>query len=599
MQLLPYGLLAAWCVLGMATTTAFFRSRGALLRLLFAGLWLAAPLLAWTRVTEICADQPGPAGAAVGGIVFAALVAFRFGRPAQSRQKSLRPNLLANASHPSVSSDKRGRRIGVLIVAYNAITTVSAVLKRIPPDVWEMIEEVAVFDDASPDETYEVALGHKALFGREKLTIVRNDKNLGYGGNQTRGYQYFMDKGFDVVIMLHGDGQYAPEVLAHLYAPLVAGEADAVFGSRMMPDYGGPLQGGMPLYKYLGNRVLTGFANWFLGMKMTEFHSGYRAYSLHALKEIDFSQMTNDFHFDTQIIIKLQHQGFRLKEVPIPTYYGDEICYVNGMKYAKDVFKAVIRYRRAVLGLAKAPEYAEYHVHYALKESKHSSHDYLRRLAGRDHDILEIGCGEGFLSAKIAEQDNRVVGIDLLAQPQRRDRMQDYHQADLDAGLGATLDALEDRRFDRILFADVLEHLRYPEQMLRDCRGLLKSNGCIVVSVPNVANITVRLALLFGRFEYADRGILDRTHVRFFTRGSARRWLQANGFEVVQTKMTVMPLELAFGLSPKNPLMVVLNRTLRLATICLPGLFGYQTILVARPTAAAVQKGDATMPLAA
>jgi glycosyltransferase involved in cell wall biosynthesis len=126
-------------------------------------------------------------------------------------------------------------RIGVLVVAYNALTTLSAVLKRIPKDVWDNIAEVAVFDDASKDETYELAVGYKAVFGADKLTIFRNEENLGYGGNQKRGYQYFIAKAFDVVVMLHGDGQYAPEILAHLYTPLIAGQADAVFGSRMMP----------------------------------------------------------------------------------------------------------------------------------------------------------------------------------------------------------------------------------------------------------------------------------------------------------------------------------------------------------------------------
>ncbi len=520
---------------------------------------------------------------ALAGMAIVTLLRFRKAKP-KKRALPFQLGLSSGASAPrSASSDSRGQRIGVLVVAYNAVTTLSAVLKRIPPDVWERIEEVAVFDDASPDETYELAVGHKAIFGRDKLTIIRNDKNLGYGGNQKCGYRYFMDKGFDVVIMVHGDGQYAPEILAHMYAPIVSGEADAVLGSRMMSDYGGPLKGGMPLYKFVGNRILTGFANWALGMRLTEFHSGYRAYNLRALRQLDFSEMTDDFHFDTQIIIKLQHQGFRIHETPIPTYYGNEICYVNGMKYAKDVFKSVMRYRRTVLGLTKAPEYAEYYVHYALKESQHSSHDYLRRLAGTDHDILEIGCGEGFLSERLVQQGNRVVGIDLLDKPLHRQCMAHYYHADLDQGLGHTRSALGSARFDRILFADVLEHLRFSDQMLADCKSLLKPNGSIVVSVPNVANITIRLALLFGRFEYADRGILDRTHVRFFTRSSAKRWLEANGFELLETRMTVMPLELALGISPRNPFMVALNRCLRAATVCLPGLLGYQTVLVARP----------------
>jgi 2-polyprenyl-3-methyl-5-hydroxy-6-metoxy-1,4-benzoquinol methylase len=393
---------------------------------------------------------------------------------------------------------------------------------------------------------------------------------------------YFLDKGFDVVVLLHGDGQYAPEILSHMYAPIVAGEADAVFGSRMMKAYGGALKGGMPLYKYVGNRILTFFENAALGMHLTEFHSGYRAYSLDALRQINLSNMTNDFHFDTEIIIKLHHQGFRIKETPIPTYYGDEICYVNGMKYARDVARSVARYHRTVRSLDKAPEYEEYFVHYPLKESKYSSHYYFMQLVGNGNSVLDIGCGEGFFAARIAQKGNRVVGIDQLPTAKCADQMQQYISADLDRGLAEAQAQLEGQRFDRVLLQDVLEHLRAPEDLLRDCRPLLKPHGLLLVSVPNVANIFVRLSLLFGRFEYAQRGILDKTHVRFFTRRSARMMLEQQGYTVIGERATVIPIELAFGASAKNPLMRLMNRTLAMLTRIWPGLFGYQMIFMVR-----------------
>jgi 2-polyprenyl-3-methyl-5-hydroxy-6-metoxy-1,4-benzoquinol methylase len=491
------------------------------------------------------------------------------------------PGLTAPARLPR--GDQRRPRIGILVVAYNALTTLSSVLKRIPADVWANIEEVAVFDDASRDETYEVAVGYKAVFGQDKLTIYKNEKNLGYGGNQKRGYEYFISKGFDIVVMLHGDGQYAPEVLAHLYTPLLAGQADAVFGSRMLPDYGGPLKGGMPLYKFVGNKILSAYANVALGLRLSEFHSGYRAYNLHALRRIDLSQMTDDFHFDTEIIIKLRHQGFRIVEVPIPTYYGTEICYVNGLKYARNVVRALGRYRRCVRGTHSYPEFAEYVPHYPLKESACSSHHYCLRLAGRDNDILDVGCGEGHLAEKLRRKGNRVVGVDLLAEPKCAAALTRYVQADLDQGLGAALPALRGQKFDLVLLQDVLEHLRAPGRLLRDCLPLLKPNGRIVVSLPNVANLTVRLGLLFGRFEYARRGILDETHLRFYTRRSARRLVEEAGYEVLEQHITVMPIELALRRSPRHLLMRAANRTLALLTALMPSLFGYQSLFVARP----------------
>lgn len=476
-----------------------------------------------------------------------------------------------------------GKRIGVLIVAYNAVTTLVKVLQRIPAQVWDNVAEVVVFDDASQDSTYELAVGYKELSANTKFHVIKNEKNLGYGGNQKAGYQYFMERGFDIVVLLHGDGQYAPEVLSHLYHPLVTGEADAVFGTRMMQDYGGPLKGGMPFYKYLGNRVLTIFENFSLGMNLTEFHSGYRAYNLHALRQIDFSQMTDNFHFDTEIIIKLNHQGYRIKEVPIPTYYGTEICYVNGMKYAKDVARAVYRYQRTRQSVACFPEFREYFTHYPVKTSKYSSHYWFLQLAGRNQEILDCGCGEGFFAVELAKQGNRISGVDALTYPANGSVFHRYVQADLSRGLADAFDQIGDGQFDRVLLMDVLEHLPRPELLLHDCHRMVKSNGQLLVSVPNVANISVRFQLLFGRFEYTKRGILDETHVRFFTRKTARRMLEAAGYRILRERSTVIPIELALGLPAENPFMKLCNGLLAGLTSLLPNLFGYQHILIAVP----------------
>jgi len=479
-------------------------------------------------------------------------------------------------------ADNQGKRIGILIVAYNAVTTLGPVLRRIPSRVWMNVEEVVVFDDASQDSTYQLAVGYQVLSEAKKLKVIQNLNNLGYGGNQKAGYRYFMERGFDVVVLLHGDGQYAPEILARLYHPLVMGHADAVFGSRMLPDYGGPLKGGMPLYKYVGNRILTFFENRALGLNLSEFHSGYRAYSLAAIRQIDLTRMTDDFHFDTEIIIKLGHQGFCIKEVPIPTYYGKEICYVNGLRYARNVARAVYRYRRTRASIKCFPEFQEYFVHYPPKESKYSSHYYFQMLAGKNNDVLDLGCGNGFMAEKLAFQGNRVVGMDLLPEPILRNVFQDYISVDLRQGLQGVIGQLGGKEFDKVLLMDVLEHLPQPERLLQDCHAVLKSNGQLLVSVPNIANITVRLLLLAGRFDYTERGILDRTHFRFFTRVSIRRLLEQNGYQIVHSFTTVMPLELSLGLRAHNSLMKLANRLLAVATGLLPNLFGYQCVLVAR-----------------
>jgi 2-polyprenyl-3-methyl-5-hydroxy-6-metoxy-1,4-benzoquinol methylase len=175
-----------------------------------------------------------------------------------------------------------------------------------------------------------------------------------------------------------------------------------------------------------------------------------------------------------------------------------------------------------------------------------------------------------------------VVGVDSLPEASQKDALEQYFSADLDDA-GGILHQLNGRRFDRVLLLDVLEHLVRPEQLLAQAKAALNGNGCLVVSLPNVAHLAVRLNLLLGRFNYAERGILDRTHLRFFTRKTARRFLEENGFEILEARATVTPIELVFGLAPSKPLMRALNAFHAILTALLPGLMGYQFVFLARP----------------
>jgi glycosyltransferase involved in cell wall biosynthesis len=244
-------------------------------------------------------------------------------------------------------------RIGVLVVAYNAITTLAHTLDRIPPKVMDRLDGVFVFDDHSSDNTYEAALRYKDERGFHKLSVFHNERNLRYGGNQKRGFRHAIEQGYDIVVLLHGDGQYAPEVMDRVYGPIEHGEADMVMGSRMMPGCR-PLHGGMPLYKFVGNRILTFAENVALGTSLAEFHSGYRAYSCRALASLALDRCSNEWQFDTEIIIRLLEQNARIVETPIPTYYGDEICRVNGMAYAYRCMESVVKYRLRRAGLLRA-----------------------------------------------------------------------------------------------------------------------------------------------------------------------------------------------------------------------------------------------------
>ncbi|MDP9174580.1 MAG: glycosyltransferase family 2 protein [Planctomycetota bacterium] len=238
------------------------------------------------------------------------------------------------------------KKIGVLVVAYNAQATLRDVLLRIPPEVSNKISEIFVFDDASQDETYKIGVECQQELHEGKLSIFRNPVNLMYGGNQQKGYKYAISRGLDIVVLLHGDGQYAPEVMQELLTPLENNQADMVMGSRMMVK-GAALRGNMPTYKYVGNRILTTIENRLIGTNLSEFHSGYRAYSVSALRSISLEALTTNWHFDTQIILEFLKRGYRINEVPIPTYYGDEICYVNGIPYAWNCIRETMHYAYA------------------------------------------------------------------------------------------------------------------------------------------------------------------------------------------------------------------------------------------------------------
>jgi glycosyltransferase involved in cell wall biosynthesis len=236
-------------------------------------------------------------------------------------------------------------KIVILVVAYNAEETLKSVLDRIPESFVPSISVVLVCDDASTDGTSDTASEYRST-SKLPISVVTHQSNRGYGGNQKFGYQWAIDNNMDIVILLHGDGQYAPEELPRMAASLVDGSADVVFGSRML-NRQNARKGGMPLYKYVGNICLTATQNWLAGTSLSEWHSGYRAYRVSSLRGIDFQKNSNEFDFDTQIILQMIATEQRIAEIEIPTFYGDEISHVNSVKYGLQILAHTIRFRIA------------------------------------------------------------------------------------------------------------------------------------------------------------------------------------------------------------------------------------------------------------
>ncbi|MGQ9733172.1 MAG: glycosyltransferase, partial [Candidatus Zipacnadales bacterium] len=466
-------------------------------------------------------------------------------------------------------------KIAILVVAYNAKDTLQQVLARIPSHVWDGVAEVVVFDDASVDLTYETGVAYKERTSEGKLSIFRNERNLGYGGNQKRGYTYCLRKGYDVVVLLHGDGQYAPEVMDQLLEALDTEQADAVFGSRMMVK-GAARRGGMPLYKYIGNKVLTWFENRVMRTRLSEFHSGYRVYRCAALAQVPYELNTDDFHFDTQIIIQFVERGLKIVEVPIPTFYGDEICYVNGLKYALYCACSVLRYRLHKWGLIYEPRYDVNPQKYVYHATPASAHGQVLTIVKPGSQVLVVGCGPGYFVERLREHGCQVIGLHRQPREPAYERWGRIRACDQEASWPSEI---REKQFDVVILADLLEHLCDPERALAQARAALRPKGQVIVWVPNAVNLYVRLNVLLGRFEYAERGILDRNHLRFFTRSSVQRMLKAVGLRVLRTSVTPMPFASIHPPGKAPWLARAAERLAHWAAIVWPGMFAYQFVL--------------------
>ena len=226
----------------------------------------------------------------------------------------------------------------ITMPAYKAARTIEKTYLEIPEDSYD---KVLVVDDASPDDTVAVA-------ERLGIEIRRHPENRGYGGNQKTCYDWALEEGADVVVLLHPDYQYAPQRVPALIEPIIAGRADFTFGSRFA-DGGKPMDGGMPLYRFIGNRLTTSIENLALGTSFSELHSGMKAYSRRFLGLIGYHDFSDRFVFDSQLLIRAVVLGFRIEEVTIETRYAEESSSVDipsSMRYIAETLGELYRARR-------------------------------------------------------------------------------------------------------------------------------------------------------------------------------------------------------------------------------------------------------------
>jgi len=482
----------------------------------------------------------------------------------------------------AVVASQHKKKVLIFIVCYKAEASIESVLDRIPKVLWVskgFYTETLIIDDQSPDRTFYVAVDYARRHPEWNLTVLYNPRNQGYGGNQKIGYCYAVKNGFDVVVLLHGDGQYAPEYLAQMIQPILDGEAEVVFGSRMIHRLDA-LKGRMPLYKWLGNQVLTFLQNRIMKSHLSEFHTGYRAYSVPALASVPFEHNSDYFDFDTDIIVQLMDTQKRIKEIPVPTFYGSEISRVNGIKYAIRIIRSCLLSKVMRLGIYYHPKFdyeSSSNYRYKEKFGYPSSHQFAFDRVSDGAAVLDVGCGPGFMAEKLASKNVKTVSIDLQIQAKTRENSWkcvevDIDQYDFDDDFG---------KVDYVLALDIVEHLKSPERFLLALRQRFSRDGPeLIITTGNVGFFPLRIGLLFNSFHYGRRGILDMDHKRLFTFSSLRRTLEVNGYEVVEKRGMPAPFPLALGNGWLARFLLLLNRILIFFS---KTLFAYQIAIIARP----------------
>jgi SAM-dependent methyltransferase len=471
----------------------------------------------------------------------------------------------------------------VFILAYGAERlTDGGVLGRVPAS---MLSDASchflVIDDTPDGHVADAVRRWVAERGLARWTVLRNPTDQGHGGIQKLALRYAVDRGFDLVILLPGDGQYPPEDLPR-FREIRRDGADVILASRMK-DPSLARVGGMPGALRAANRFVTAVQNRLAGTSYSEFHTGCRAYSGDFLRRSAFEFATNAYHFDTEMLLQAAHARARVVEFPMKASYDRRLRRVGRASYAWHALRAAFGYRMHLWGVFCSLQYRGLRADlYADKgDIVYSSHaaalDVVRDAAPAT--LLDVGCGPGFVARRCEALGVRVTGIDLRPPPPGR--MTAFHAMHVDRD-PLPVDAFS---FPLVMMLDVIEHLSDPEGFLLRMRNesvaLAKAERrpMLLLTTPNVAFAGVRLSLLLGRFNYAERGILDIDHRRLFTRASLLRTLEDCGYDVIDVRPVAPPFEAVF----RNVFGSAMGAVGRVLCRVWPTMFAFQFLVRCTP----------------
>ncbi|HCD32798.1 MAG TPA: hypothetical protein DER01_10360 [Phycisphaerales bacterium] len=415
-----------------------------------------------------------------------------------------------------------------------------------------------------------------------RWTLLHNPAQHGYGGNQKLGFRLALNRDYDFVIHFLADGRYAPADLENLVNEIRSHPSDVLLGDRLSDHV--QAKRSMPLRRRLANKLLAWYQNRCAHAKLNDFHCALRGYSTRFLNTVPFEVNTNDLHFDSHLLLQALCIETNIQQIPVNYQHDKGTPYRAGLGYAWNVFKSATQYRMHQMGMLCSLSYRD------LRPTKYqdkttdfkSSHQLALNLIRQINpkSVTDIGCGPGFVAKHCMDEGMNVTGLDMY--PPLDGTMNAYHKVVLEAE-PLPVDPFTS---DVVMMLDIIEHLAHPEEFLIGMRNdsvSLRGDGqskTLLLSTPNIAFIMPRLNLLFGRFNYAERGILDITHKRLFTRSSLRHCLETCGYRVEK----MHPIGLAFEVVFKGLLGKFLARLSWLAAQILPTIFAAQFLVVCHPT---------------
>lgn len=463
----------------------------------------------------------------------------------------------------------------VLVTAYKNADSLDGTLERIPRGLLPLMEEITIFDNFSPDKTEDTFDRLKAGKAWDKLRFYRNPRHYDYGDNLKVCFDYAVEKGFDQVVILRGDGLYDPACLPRFLLAAVSENSAVVLGDRTAKagSKSAPRTRGMRL---AANRLLSIFEELVLGIKLKDYFCGFRLFHTDILKRIPYHLNSEDYLFDLQILIQIRCLGIELRTVPVTPFHDPHIGMRATMKYAARALGIAVGYRLHQLHILRSGTYfVDLGEKYTLKRNRYSSHMQILAAIPEGADVLDLGCGQSLLGEEYVKRGVTLVGVDKIPE----DKVSPFVHRYVRQNLENPVNLPDGRIFDYVVLSDLIEHIVNRDAVMDSLRRLLKVDGRLIISTGNIAIWFYRLSLLLGRFEYGPRGILDRTHVHLFTLDSFRRFLKQNGYRIVDVKTTPIPFEILFSSTGRSRIVDWITGLYYSLSRLWPKMFAYQFIL--------------------